>query len=143
MKNWGHTLHFTPKSLSLPHKEDLLQKLVIQAAERSLPLRGMGAGHSWTPLIETEGILVRLDRLQGLISFSPSEQTATLWAGTRLYRALPLLWKEGYSLANQGDIDRQSLAGAFSTGTHGTGKAFGILATQARHYRFIDGEGPR
>ncbi|GIV24323.1 MAG: FAD-binding oxidoreductase [Bacteroidia bacterium] len=141
MRNWGRTLTFTPAEYRLPrHEEDILRALE-QAAQKKQLVRVVGAGHSWTPLIETPGLLLSLDRLQGLVSVRPGENLVTLWAGTRLYQALPRLWKQGFSLANQGDIDRQSIAGAFSTGTHGTGKTLGILATQAVHYRFLDGEG--
>jgi len=141
VRNWGRTVAFLPKAIVQPRREPEIVELIQRAAEERQPIRVMGAGHSWTPLIETPGYLLRLDKLQGLISVRPTRSEATLWAGTRLYKATRLLWKEGFSLANQGDIDRQSVAGAFSTGTHGTGKVFGVLATQATHYRFIDGEG--
>lgn len=140
-ENWGHTVRFQPQEIRYPRREEEIIQAVQRAAERRVPLRVVGAGHSWTPLIETEGILLSLDRMQGIISISPTEHLVTIWAGTRLYRAFQLLWKAGFSLSNQGDIDRQSIAGAFSTGTHGTGKAFGILATQVAHYRFISGTG--
>ncbi len=141
IRNWGRTLSFSPKAWVVPRRETDIAALVRRASEERQTVRVMGAGHSWTPLIETSGYLVSLDRLQGLISVQPGRQEVTLWAGTRLYQATPALWKEGFALTNQGDIDRQSIAGAFSTGTHGTGKNFGILATQAVHYRFIDGQG--
>ncbi|MCS7298094.1 MAG: D-arabinono-1,4-lactone oxidase [Bacteroidia bacterium] len=140
-RNWGRTLAFQPEQLLFPKKEEEIVRVIRQAIEEKKTVRVVGAAHSWTPLIETNHILLSLDRMQGLISLSPTQMTATLWAGTRLYRALPALWKAGFSLLNQGDIDRQSIAGAFSTGTHGTGREFGILATQAIHYRFISGEG--
>ncbi len=141
IRNWGRTLSFTPKALVRPYRETDLVALIQRASEERQPVRVKGAGHSWTPLIETPGYLVSLDKLHGLISIKPNQEEVTLWAGTRLYRATEALWKVGFALTNQGDIDRQSIAGAFSTGTHGTGKHFGILATQAVHYRFIDGMG--
>lgn len=140
-QNWGRTVRFQPARYLRPRREEEIIKAVQNAATDKKPLRVVGAGHSWTPLIQTEGTLLSLDNLQGLISLSPTDNLATLWAGTRLYRALPRLWAAGFSLTNQGDIDRQSIAGAFSTGTHGTGKGFGVLATQVAHYRFIDGRG--
>ncbi|MEN3040707.1 MAG: D-arabinono-1,4-lactone oxidase [Bacteroidia bacterium] len=139
--NWGRTVRFQPKQVAYPFREEEISLLIGQAAEQKSTLRVVGAGHSWTPLIETQGTLLSLDQMQGVVSVWSKDGLVTLWAGTRLYKTLPWLWKEGYSMDNQGDIDRQSIAGAFSTGTHGTGKSFGILATQAVHYRFIDGEG--
>lgn len=141
MRNWGRTIAFTPTEYLLPRKEEELAQALYRAARKKYPFRVVGAGHSWTPLIETRGLLLSLDRMQGLVALRPGEKQVTVWAGTRLYQILPRLWEEGFSLSNQGDIDQQSIAGAFSTGTHGTGKGFGILATQAVHYRFLDGEG--
>lgn len=141
VRNWGRTVAFQPVRYVQPAREEELVKFILQSREAGQAVRVIGAGHSWPPLVETSGVLLRLDRMQGLISVSPSEQLATVWAGTRLHRALGLLWREGFSLGNQGDIDRQSIAGAFSTGTHGTGKEFGVLATQVAHYRFVDGRG--
>lgn len=141
VQNWGRTVAFKPAAYVQPAREEELRQLLLRAAEAKQTVRVIGAGHSWPPLVETAGVLIRLDRMQGLLSVSPTEQVATVWAGTRLHQALKLLWREGFSLSNQGDIDRQSIAGAFSTGTHGTGKEFGILATQVAHYRFIDGRG--
>ncbi|MGQ9863628.1 MAG: D-arabinono-1,4-lactone oxidase [Bacteroidia bacterium] len=138
-RNWGHTVDFSPQRFHKPSDEKYVQDLIVRAAERKHTVRVVGAGHSWTNLIETPDDLVSLDELSGPISFSG--HMATLWAGTRLYKATRELLRRGFCLANQGDIDRQSLAGAFSTGTHGTGKNFGILATQAVGYRFIDGQG--
>ncbi|MCS6894522.1 MAG: FAD-binding protein [Bacteroidia bacterium] len=140
-RNWGRTVSFHPARLVYPQREEEIASYINQAADQKKNLRVVGAGHSWTPLIQTDGVLLSLDRMQGLISLLPTDELVTLWAGTRLHAALSSLWQAGYSLANQGDIDRQSIAGAFSTGTHGTGKAFGILATQVAHYRFIDGKG--
>ncbi|MDW8236015.1 MAG: D-arabinono-1,4-lactone oxidase [Bacteroidia bacterium] len=140
-RNWGRTVAFSPAVFLKPRREGEIIRLIQRAAAERRKVRVVGAGHSWTPLIETPDYLLSLDKLQGIISFSPTDNLATLWAGTRLYRALPRLWKLGFSLANQGDIDRQSLAGAFSTSTHGTGRTFGILATQVLHYRFISGKG--
>lgn len=138
-QNWGATVDFSPQRFHKPSDERYLQDLVLRAAEQGRSVRAIGAGHSWTPLVETPDDLVSLDKLSGLISFS--EHGVTLWAGTRLYKATRELLSRGFCLDNQGDIDRQSLAGAFSTGTHGTGKSFGILATQAIGYRFVDGQG--
>ncbi|MCS7188377.1 MAG: D-arabinono-1,4-lactone oxidase [Bacteroidia bacterium] len=141
VRNWGRTISFEPELYIQPRREEEIIRWILRTVDERKSLRVVGAGHSWTPLIETEGYLLSLANLQGLISITPTHHLATLWAGTPIYRAARRLWKEGFSLSNQGDIDRQTIAGAFSTGTHGTGKDFGILATQVAHYRFIDGKG--
>ena len=65
----------------------------------------------------------------------------TLAAGTRLHQLPRLLAPYGLALPNMGDIDRQTIAGATSTGTHGTGLGFGGLATQIVAAKLVTGTG--
>src|SRR3546814_10234010 len=68
-------------------------------------------------------------------------RTARIPAGWSIRRLTADLWEEGLALANQGDVNPQSLAGAMATGTHGTGIDLGSLATFARGFRLIGAEG--
>ena len=92
------------------------------------PIRPVGSGHSFTALVPTDGYLMVLDRMNGLISHDPSAMTAEFWAGTRLSDAGPLLDGVGQAMPNLSDIDRQTLAGAVATSTHGTGKGLKSLS---------------
>lgn len=116
-------------------------ELIAAAAEADRTLRVTGTGHSFTPLCATDDVLVSLDDLQGLIEIDSSSSTATLWAGTKIARATELLLEHGWSLENQGDVDVQSLAGAVSTGTHGTGPGLGSLSTQVAGLRIATSAG--
>ena len=93
-------------------------------------IRVVGSGHSFTPLVQTEEVLVSLDELKGIVNIDEEKMVAEVWAGTKLYDLGKLLEEKGYAQENLGDIDSQSIAGAISTGTHGTGITFGSLSTQ-------------
>ncbi len=93
-------------------------------------IRVVGSGHSFTPLVKTEEVLVSLDELKGIVNIDAEKMVAEVWAGTKLYDLGKLLEEKGYAQENLGDIDSQSIAGAISTGTHGTGITFGSLSTQ-------------
>jgi FAD/FMN-containing dehydrogenase len=82
-----------------------------------------GSGHSFTPICQTSGTLISLDGMQGVVSVDAAAQTATVKAGTKIHALGRPLFDAGFGLKNQGDIDRQAIAGAVSTGTHGTGPA--------------------
>jgi FAD/FMN-containing dehydrogenase len=97
----------------------------------------VGSGHSFTPLCTTQDILVSLDGLQGMSSIDPGKGQATVLAGTKMSQLGAPLLKAGVALENQGDVDYQSVAGAISTGTHGTGSGFGSLSTQVIALRLI------
>jgi L-gulonolactone oxidase len=115
--------------------------LVRRAAAANEPIRAIGAGHSFTPLVETSGILVSLDRLCGIERIDEEAREATVFAGTRLFDLGPALAKRGYAMENLGDINGQSLAGAISTGTHGTGVDLGVISSQVTGFELVDANG--
>ncbi len=123
-RNWSGAQQARPARIATPGDEAELAAIV----RASPKLRVVGAGHSFTPLVPTDGTLVSLDRLQGLISHDAGNCTARLWAGTRLHQTGPLLEKVGQALPNMGDVDRQSIAGVLSTATHGTGETLPCIA---------------
>jgi len=133
-RNWARTEHATPRAFETPAGAEEVAALVTRAAERGDRVKAVGAGHSFTGAAVTDGVLVSLDRIAGIERVEPTATGAlvTVGAGTRLHDLNRLLWSHGLALANLGDIDVQSIAGAVSTGTHGTGAGFGGLATQVR-----------
>ena len=107
-------------------------------------VRAVGGGHSFTPAAVTEGIHLRLDHLTGLESierFADGTAHVTVGAGTHLYTLNALLAAHGLAMRNLGDIDKQTVAGAISTGTHGTGARLGGLATQVVGVRLVTATG--
>jgi FAD-linked oxidoreductase len=135
--NWSGSVRAQPAEIANPRDEAELQALV-RRAER---LRVTGAGHSFMPLCETDGVLVSLNQMHDALRVAPDRLTVDVPAGWSLKRLTAALWAEGLSLANQGDVDPQSLAGALGTGTHGTGKTLGSLSTLARGFRLVAADG--
>lgn len=118
-RNWSGALVSNPASRLAPESEDELADMIKRT---SGPIRPVGAGHSFAPLVPTDGSLLVLDRMSGVISHETESLQATLWAGTRISETGPLLDGLGQAMFNLPDIDRQTLAGAIATSTHGTGK---------------------
>jgi hypothetical protein len=109
-----------------------LAQVLADAARDGKPVRMVGAGHSFSPLVASDGVIVSLDKLQGVIDVDADTRVARVHAGTRLYALGAALAQRGLAMENLGDINVQSIAGATSTGTHGTGIA---SATSPRRSR--------
>jgi len=101
----------------------------------------VGAGHSFTGLALTDGRLVRLDRHARVLQVDRERRRVTVQAGIPLWRLNRTLERFGLALPNLGDIAYQSVAGAISTATHGTGARFGGLATQVVGMRLVCADG--
>ncbi|MEV4774155.1 D-arabinono-1,4-lactone oxidase [Microbacterium sp. LWH12-1.2] len=129
-QNWARTAQITPLRIERPRTPEGVQRAVQAAVSQGLTVKAVGAGHSFTGIAAAPGVLLELDDMQGVVKADAATGRVTLLAGTRLHRVPRLLAAHGLAMENLGDIDRQSIAGAISTGTHGTGAAFGGLATQ-------------
>jgi len=136
-RNWSGSVAGEPTDVLAPKTETELQALVSAARK----VRVTGAGHSFMPLCETDGLLLRLGDLEGEIKVAADRQTAWVPAGWPISKLTNALWAEGLSLINQGDIDKQAIAGAVSTATHGTGRTLGSLATAAEGFRLVLADG--
>ncbi len=140
-RNWGRTERATPRERIAPASVVELQSVVQRAAQSGRRVKAIGAGHSFTGIAVARDIQVDVRALSGLLAVDVERGTARLGAGTRLFEIPGLLAPHGLSMANLGDIDRQTVAGAISTGTHGTGLRFGGLATQVIGATLVTGEG--
>jgi FAD-linked oxidoreductase len=111
-------------------------------AELGLPVRMAGSGHSFTPAAVTDGILLRADGLSRVRSCNKDAGLATAEAGCTLRVLNETLLQHGLALANLGDIQEQTVAGAVQTGTHGTGRDSGGIASQVAGLELVlaDGE---
>ena len=132
--NWSGALQSDPISRMAPGSESELIELMLTLEGQ---IRPVGAGHSFSALVPTNGHLMVLDKLAGLLDHNSDNMTATLAAGTRLGNAGPLLENVGQAMFNLPDIDRQTLAGAISTSTHGTGSSFGSLSRYVNSIRLV------
>jgi FAD-linked oxidoreductase len=136
-RNWSGSVCACPEAIVRPTTLTELQALVAKAAR----VRVVGAGHSFMPLCETDGLLLCLDDMEGEIEVGSDGASAWVPAGWPIHRLTRALWVQGLSLANQGDIDRQAIAGALSTGTHGTGATLGSISTQALGFELVLADG--
>ena len=140
-RNWVGNQSFIARHKAEPGSEDELAALVREASHQNLPIRVAGSGHSFTPVVATSGLLLSLKAMQGLVSADVERKRVVVRAGTRIGDIGRALKEVGLSLANQGDIDTQAIAGALSTGTHGTGIGLGCLSSQAVGMRLVQPDG--
>jgi FAD/FMN-containing dehydrogenase len=139
--NWSGSVSFQPEQILEPESEAELQEIVRRCAEEDRTVRVAGAGHSWTPVVETEDVVVSLSNMTGIVSHDPEAKTARLYAGTTLEEAGTELHDRNLALPNLGDVTMQTVAGAFGTGTHGTGPEFENLAGSLVGGRMVTGTG--
>jgi FAD-linked oxidoreductase len=128
--NWAGNQSAAAVRVERPGSTDEVAAAVEQAARKGHRVKAVGRGHSFTAIAEPDGILLDLSALDGLHAGHPESGLVTVGAGTVLRRLNDLLAGLGLALPNLGDIDAQTVAGAISTGTHGTGEQFRGLATQ-------------
>lgn len=139
--NWARTEEVRPLRVERPATPEAVQRAVQAAARSGLRIKPVGAGHSFTGIAVAPGVQLDLTDLAGVIDADVATGRVTLAAGTRLHQLPGLLAPYGLALPNMGDIDRQTIAGATSTGTHGTGLGFGGLATQIVAAKLVTGAG--
>lgn len=137
-ENWSGSARARPTHVHYPETEAELRDVVATADGT---LRVAGAGHSFPPIATSDETLVSLERYTGLVDVDPEARQVTVRAGTRLSALTDALAEHGLMLENMGDIDAQSVAGALSTGTHGTGTDFGVMSTQAAGMRLVTADG--
>ncbi|MCK1798692.1 FAD-binding protein [Streptomyces sp. XM4193] len=140
-RNWAGNTSARPLRTVAPSTTEALAETVRRAAEDGLPVKAVGTGHSFTSVATTGGVLIRPERLTGVRRIDRAAGTVAVAAGTSLKQLNQVLAGEGLSLANMGDIMEQTVAGATSTGTHGTGRDSASLAAQIVGCEMVTAEG--
>ncbi|MFF7333698.1 D-arabinono-1,4-lactone oxidase [Streptomyces sp. NPDC090306] len=140
-RNWGGTATARPVREVEPASVEELAAAVRRAAEDGLPVKAVGTGHSFTSIAATDGVLIRPQLLTGIRAIDRAAGTVTVEAGTPLKRLNLALAREGLSLTNMGDIMEQTVSGAVSTGTHGTGRESASIAAQIRGLELVTADG--
>ena len=138
-RNWAGDQSCRPAEMVRPRDRDELAAAVVAAAEAGRTVSVAGSGHSFTEAAMTDGTMIDVEALSGVIDADPASGLVRVGAGTVLADLNEELARLGLAMENLGDIDRQTIAGAISTGTHGTG------AEAAQHLRPGRGDraGPR
>lgn len=140
-RNWAGNVSARPARQAAPASVGELAEAVRRAAEDGLRVKAVGTGHSFTSVAATDGLLIRPHLLTGIRAIDRDGMTVTVEAGTPLRRLNTALAREGLSLTNMGDIMEQTVAGAVSTGTHGTGRASASLAAQITALELVTADG--
>ena len=139
--NWAGNQVCTPADIARPVTDAELVRTVREAAAAGRAVKAVGAGHSFTDVACTDGVLVDLRSYNRVLDVDGDGRLVTVQAGISLHRLNAALAARGLALENLGDIDRQSVAGAISTSTHGTGGRLGGLATQVAALELVTPDG--
>jgi len=139
--NWCGLTQVQPREIQTPTSVEELAAAVARAAADDRRMKMPGTGHSFTSIAAADDILLRPTGMQGITSVDSENLTVTARAGTQLKALNSGLERLGYSLHNMGDIAEQTIAGATSTGTHGTGGLAAGLSAQIAALELVTGSG--
>jgi xylitol oxidase len=137
LTNWAGNLTFGARRVHRPRTLDELRALVA-GTDR---IRAVGSRHSFSPVADTAGDLVRLDGLPEHIEIDPAAGTVTVSAGTRYAELAAELHRNGYALGNTASLPHISVAGSVATGTHGSGDSQRCLSAAVAGLELVGPEG--
>jgi L-gulono-1,4-lactone dehydrogenase len=126
--NWAGDQRCLPARTERPSGRGELVDAVKRATDSGLTVRPVGAGHSFSDTALTGGLLLRMDRLDRVLDVDPEAGLVKVEGGIGLRALSEVIWGYGRALENLGDIDKQTISGAVSTATHGTGARFRNLS---------------
>jgi L-gulonolactone oxidase len=141
VSNWARNQRCVPDAVHQPTSTDEVARIVRQAHEAGQRVKVIGAGHSFTATAMTDGVMLRLDNMTQILNVDGETGQVHVQAGATLHDFCRELHSYGLALPNLGDIDVQSIAGAISTATHGTGFGLGNLATNVVAMTLVSGKG--
>lgn len=139
--NWSRSAEAHPRRIEHPATTAEVVALLQVARSQGLPVKAYGAAHSFTPIAATDGVLLRLDRMNHVLAHDTASGRVRVQAGMSLHELNPELQALGLALPNLGDVDPQSVAGAISTGTHGTGGKLQGIAAAVAGVQLVTAEG--
>jgi L-gulono-1,4-lactone dehydrogenase len=139
--NWAGDQTCQPVEIAHPASREELAEVVGAAAAAGRKVSAAGSGHSFTEAAMTEGTMVRVEALAGVLDADPGTGLVRVGAGTVLADLNEELARIGLAMENLGDIDVQTIAGAISTGTHGTGARLRNLSAQVEGMELVLADG--
>lgn len=139
--NWAGLTTVTPTEVRTPRDTEDIVAAIHRARERRTTVKMPGTGHSFTGIAAPEGIMLSPSQLSGIVAVDRDAMTVTALAGTPLRVLNASLEALDLSLHNMGDIAQQTIAGATSTGTHGTGGLVASLSAQIAGLELVTGTG--
>lgn len=139
--NWAGNQSCRPATVASPSSQEQISSLVSDATRRGSKVRVAGGGHSFTPVVATDGLLLELTGLTRVRSIDPGRRRVVVGPATTIGEFGEPLWAAGLALPNQGDIVAQQIAGAVATATHGSGRELGCFSSSVRRLRLVAGGG--
>ena len=140
-RNWAGDQQCVPAAIERPGSVEELQSVVRRAAGSGQTVRAAASGHSFTDIACTDGLMLRLDRMNRVLDVDRAAGLAKVEGGIVIRELSEALAREGLALENLGDIDVQTVAGAISTATHGTGERFGNISAQVEALELVTADG--
>ena len=140
-QNWAGTASAEPARRYWPRTAEALADAVKEAGAAGLTVRALGSGHSFTSAAATSGAAIDLSGWTGVISADSESRLVTVRSGTTIREINAALATLGLAMPNLGDIDAQTISGAISTGTHGTGARLGGIATAVAALELVLADG--
>jgi FAD-linked oxidoreductase len=140
-RNWAGLESATPSRVVEPRDTAGVVAEVERARAEHSTVKMVGTGHSFTAISAPECTMLTPGGMRGILAVDREAMTVTAYAGTQLKVLNHELERLGLSLHNMGDIAEQTLAGAISTGTHGTGGVAAGLAAQVAGLELVTGTG--
>ncbi|KAK7750434.1 D-arabinono-1,4-lactone oxidase [Diatrype stigma] len=138
---WAKTFLSRPELFLLPESLPEIEKIVKLAGRCRRRITTTGSGHSPSSLTCTSSWLVNLDRYNRVLDVDTDTGLIVVQSGIRLYQLSEELDRHGLAMPNLGSINEQSVAGAISTGTHGSSLWHGILSESIPSLRITVADG--
>jgi L-gulonolactone oxidase len=139
--NWAGTYSCSPTRIESPATQEEIVTIVRTAAARGERVKVIGSGHSFTDIACTDGCLVTLDHYSKVLDIDRDKATITAQAGITILQLSAALAEVGLAMENMGDVGYQSIAGAISTATHGTGERFRNISSQVVGLSIVQANG--
>jgi L-gulonolactone oxidase len=140
-RNWSGEQRCRPLLIQRPRTREGLIADVVAATVQDRSVKVAGSGHSFTGAALTDGVMLEIGLLDRILDHDPASGLVKVEAGIALGDLNRRLDRRGLALESLGDIDRQTIAGAISTGTHGTGARFRNLSSQVEALELVTADG--
>ncbi|GAB3237128.1 D-arabinono-1,4-lactone oxidase [Glycomyces halotolerans] len=140
-RNWSGTEEVEPARVVRPAGASQIAEAVRAAAGDGLRVKAVGSGHSFSGVAAPDGVMIDMSEMDDVVRVDAKTSQVTVGAGMPLWRLNQVLDAHGLALENLGDIDRQTVSGAISTGTHGTGDRYRGLSWQVKALRMVLADG--
>lgn len=142
-RNWTGDQVCEPAEYVRPQSVDEVADSLARAEMRGWIVRVVGAGHSFTPAVLTDGMLISLERMNRLLDVDTASGLVRVEAGISLHELNDSLARYGLALENLGDVAVQSIAGATATATHGTGARLRNISANIQSLEIVTADGSR